>query len=103
MALSGWQLQTDHAARNIAISIVITVLKTCLNKTTASVCISRRALKGRKYLFRDIHNFSFSTKIQDDIFPLGTEYCRTTLWVKNLLKIALSVTISKIFSMFIFC
>ena len=27
------------------------------NKTTAAVCISRRALKGRKYLFRDIHNF----------------------------------------------
>ena len=29
------------------------------------VCISRRALKGKKYLFRDIHNFSFSAKIQD--------------------------------------
>ena len=27
--------------------------------------ISRRALKGKKYLFRDIHNFSFSAKIQD--------------------------------------
>ena len=74
-----------------------------LNKTTAAVCISRGALKGRKYLFRDIHNFSFSAKIQDDIFPLGTEYCSTTLWVKNSLEIALSVTISKIFSMFIFC
>ena len=73
------------------------------NKTTAAVCISRRALKGRKYLFRDIHNFSFSTKIQDDIFPLGTEYCCTTLWVKNSLEIAPSVTILKIFSMFIFC
>ena len=72
-------------------------------KTTAAVCISHRALKGRKYLFRDIHNFSFSAKIQDDIFPLGTEYCCTTLWVKNSLKIAVSVTISKIFSMFIFC
>ena len=72
------------------------------NKTTAAVCISHRALKGRKYLFRDIHNFSFSAKIQDDIFPIGTEYCCTTLWVKNSLKIALSVTISKIFSMFIF-
>ena len=34
-------------------------------KTTAAVCISRRALKGKKYLFRDIHNFSFSTIIQD--------------------------------------
>ena len=30
------------------------------NKTTAAVVISCRALKGRKYLFRDIHNFSFS-------------------------------------------
>ena len=37
-----------------------------------------------------------------EIFPLGTEYCCTTLWVKNLLKIALSLTISKIFSMFYF-
>ena len=27
--------------------------------------ISRRALQGKKYLFRDIHNFSFSAKIQD--------------------------------------
>ena len=26
--------------------------------------ISRRALKRKKYLFRDIHNFSFSAKIQ---------------------------------------
>ena len=59
------------------------------NKTTAAVCISRQALKGRTYLFRDIHNFSFSAKIQDDIFPLGTEYCCTTLWVKNSLEIAL--------------
>ena len=73
------------------------------NKITAVVCIFHRALKGRKYLFRDIHNFSFSTKIQDDIFPLGTEYCCTTPWVKNSLEIALSVTILKIFSMFIFC
>ena len=35
------------------------------NKTTAAVCISRQALQGKKYLFQDIHNFSFSTKIQD--------------------------------------
>ena len=76
--------------------------RTTENKTTAVVCIARQALKGRKCLFRDIHNFSFSAKIQDDIFPLGTEYCCTTLWVKNALEIALSVTISKIFSMFIF-
>ena len=61
------------------------------------------SIKGEEISFRDIHNFSFSAKIQDDIFPLGTEYCCTTLWVKNSLEIALSVTISKIFSMFIFC
>ena len=67
------------------------------NKTTAAVCISRRALKVRKYVFRDVHNFSFSAKIQDDIFPLGTEYYCTTLWVKNSLEIALSVTISNVY------
>ena len=33
-----------------------TILDTRINKTTAAVCISRRALKGKKYLFRDIHN-----------------------------------------------
>ena len=37
-----------------------------------------------------------------EIFPLGTEYCCTTLQVQNSLKIALSLTISKIFSMFCF-
>ena len=37
-----------------------------------------------------------------EIFPPGTEYCCTTLWVKNSLKIALSLTMSKIFSMFYF-
>ena len=36
-----------------------------LNKTTTTVCISRRALKEKKYIFRDIHNLSFSAKIQD--------------------------------------
>ena len=35
------------------------------NKTTAAVFISRRALQGKKYLFRDIHTFSFSAKIQN--------------------------------------
>ena len=80
------------------------------NKTTAAVCISRRALKGKKCLFQDIHNFSFSAKIQHGrqmwwklkIFSLGTEYSCTTLWVKNSPEIALSLTISKIFSMFYF-
>ena len=67
--------------------VIIIVLFAKKNKTTAAVCISRRALKGRKYLFRDIHNFSFSAKIQDDIFPLGTEYCCTTPWVKNRSKL----------------
>ena len=73
------------------------------------MCISRQALKGKKYLFRDIHNFSFSAKIPNpaevaktEIFPLSREYCCTTLWVKNSLEIALSLTISKIFSMFYF-
>ena len=37
-----------------------------------------------------------------EIFPLGTKYCCTTVRVKNLLEIALSLTISKIFSMFYF-
>ena len=36
------------------------------------------------------------------IFPLGTEYCCTTMRVKNSLEIALSLTISKIFSLFYF-
>ena len=70
------------------------------NKTTAAVCISHRALNGRKYLFRDIHNFSFSAKIQDDIFPLGTEYCCTTLWVKNSLEIAVCYNFEDIFNVY---
>ena len=36
-----------------------------LINTTATMCISRRVLKGKKYRFRDIQNFSFSAKIQD--------------------------------------
>ena len=64
------------------------------------MCISRRALKGWKYLFRDIHNFSFSAKIQDDIFPLGTEYCCTTLWVKNSLEIAVCYNFEDIFNIY---
>ena len=61
------------------------------------------SITGEEIPFQDIHNFSFSAKIQDDVFPLGTEYCCTTLWIKNLLEITLSLTILKIFSMFIFC
>ena len=30
--------------------------------------------------------------VKTEIFPLGTEYCCTTLWVKNALEIALSLT-----------
>ena len=40
--------------------------------------------------------------MKTEIFPLGTEYCFTTLQVKTWLEIALSLTISKIFSMFYF-
>ena len=40
--------------------------------------------------------------MKTEIFPLGTEYCCTTLWVKNSLEIALSLTMSKILSMFYF-
>ena len=36
------------------------------NKTTAAVCISSRVLKRKKYSFQDIHNFSFSDKIQEN-------------------------------------
>ena len=60
--------------------------------------------------FRDIHNFSFSAKnsrwpikaAKIENFPPGTEYSCTSLWVKNLLEIVLSLTISEIFSMFYF-
>ena len=61
------------------------------------------SITGEEIPFQDIHNFSFSAKIQDDVFPLGTEYCCNTLWIKNSLEIALSLTILKIFSIFIFC
>ena len=49
----------------ILIIVYVFALIYIKNKTTAAVCISRRALKGKKYLFQDIHNFSFSAKIQD--------------------------------------
>ena len=53
------------------------------------------------YQFEDIFNVSFSAKIQDgrqkvakiEIFPLCIGYSCTALWVKNLLEIALSLTV----------
>ena len=74
------------------------------------MCMSRRVLKGKKYRFQEIHNFSFSAKIQDDrqkwskieIFLLGTGYSCTSLRIKTSLEIALSLTVFDIFSMFIF-
>ena len=58
------------------------------------------------YHFRDIFNVLFSTKIQDgevakiEIFPLCIGYSYTTPWVKNSLKIALFLTVFKIFVIF---
>ena len=37
-----------------------------------------------------------------EIFPLGTGYSCTTLWVKNLFEIALSLTVFEIFTLFHF-
>ena len=37
-----------------------------------------------------------------EIFPLGTEYCCTTLRIKNSLEIALSCTLFKVFTLFHF-
>ena len=59
---------------------------------------------------RDIHTFSFSAKIQDGrqkcqklkIFPLSIAHSCTTLRVKNSLKIALSLTVFEIFTLFHF-
>ena len=62
------------------------------------------------YGFRDIDSFSFSAKIQDgrrkvakiEIIPLCTGDSCTTLWVKNLLEIALSLTGFEILTLFYF-
>ena len=62
------------------------------------------------YGFRDIHTFSFSTKIQDghqkwqkiEILPHFTGHSCTTLWVKNSLEIALSLMVFEIFTLFHF-
>ena len=59
------------------------------------------------YSFRDIHTFSFSLKSKKaaksceiEIFPLGTGHSFTTIRVKNLLKITLSLTVCEIFVIF---
>ena len=61
------------------------------------------------YSFQHIFNVLFSAKIQDghkvskmEFFSLCRGYFCTILWVKNLLEIVLSLTVSKIFSMFYF-
>ena len=79
------------------------------NKTTAAVCISRRALPGEETFYEIFTIFHFllkskmATKIGENwIFPPGTEYCCTTLWVKNSLEIALSLTVFQIFTLFHF-
>ena len=62
------------------------------------------------YIFRDIHTFSFSAKIQDgpqewqniEFFPLSIGYSCTTLWVKNSLEIALYCTVFEVFTLFHF-
>ena len=38
----------------------------------------------------------------DESFHVSTEYSSTTLWVQNLLEIALSLTVSEIFAIFHF-
>ena len=62
------------------------------------------------YGFRDIYNCLFSAEIQDGhqkwsklkLFPFAQNTLGTTLWVKNLLKIALSLMVSEIFTIFYF-
>ena len=55
------------------------------DKTTAAVCISGRVIKGKKYRFRDVHNFHFPLKSmmaaksgENEIFLLGTGYSCTS-------------------------
>ena len=62
------------------------------------------------YGFQDINIFCFSAKIQDgrqklakiEIFQFCIEYFATTLWVKNSVEIALSLTVSEILILFVF-
>ena len=62
------------------------------------------------YGFRDIHTFSFSIKSKMpaksgenlNFFPFRIGHSCTTLWVKNSLEIALSLTIFEIFTPFHF-
>ena len=57
-----------------------------------------------------IHTYSFAAKqprwppkvVKIKIFPLSTGHSCTTLWVKNSLEIALSVTVFEIFTLFHF-
>ena len=56
--------------------------------------------RSMSYGFRDIYNFLFSAKIQDG--PLCTWCSCSTLPVKNLLKITLSLTVSGTFTIFYF-
>ena len=63
-ALKGCGVKRRHAHNGKKLIKDVSKIKQ-KNKTTAVVCISRRVLQGKKYLLRDIHNFSFSAKIQD--------------------------------------
>ena len=67
-------------------------------------------IRSMSYRFRDIFNVLFSRNnprwplkvAKTEIFALGTRCSCTTLQVKNLLEVALSLTVSKIFSVFYF-
>ena len=59
------------------------------------------------YGFRDIHTFSFPQKSKmaaknGENFPFSIGHSCTTLWVKNSLEIALSLTVFEIFTLFHF-
>ena len=41
--------------------------------------------------------------VKFEFFHIATKYSYTTLWVKNSLKIALSLTVFEIFAFFVFC
>ena len=55
MYVNCFRMETNQHFKNIEKKCIVQY-KSSTNKTTAAVCISRRALKGKKYLFRDIHN-----------------------------------------------